>query len=142
MWCSGTTSTGHCPLLADGRCTIYEDRPRTCRTYDCRVFVAAGVEADAAGIAERARRWGFVLPRARRRERQAAVRAAAPFVREHAESLPSEAARREPLAWPCSPSRSTTASGPPRRGPAAQAGLGPRQARAVVDANERLFADG
>ena len=38
---------GHCVLLVDGACSIYEHRPRTCRTFDCRVFVATGVDADA-----------------------------------------------------------------------------------------------
>ena len=50
---------GHCPLLVGGRCSIYEDRPRTCRTYDCRVFAATGVEPDDGLIAERAARWRF-----------------------------------------------------------------------------------
>ena len=47
--CSATTSAGHCPMLVDGRCSIYEHRPRTCRTYDCRVFPAAGLERRSAG---------------------------------------------------------------------------------------------
>src|SRR5262245_45885670 len=42
----GYDERGHCPMLADDGCSIYEHRPRTCRTYDCRVFAAAGVELD------------------------------------------------------------------------------------------------
>ena len=38
----GYDENGHCPMLVDGACSIYEHRPRTCRTYDCRVFPAAG----------------------------------------------------------------------------------------------------
>ena len=30
-----------------GGCSIYDHRPRTCRTFDCRVFAAAGVAVDA-----------------------------------------------------------------------------------------------
>ena len=76
----GFDERGHCPMLVDGACTIYDHRPRTCRTYDCRVFTAAGVEPDAARqpeIARRARRWRFELPTALDRETAAAVRAAA-----------------------------------------------------------------
>src|SRR6187399_1589388 len=40
----GYDERGHCPMLVDGACSIYEHRPRTCRTYDCRVFPAAGLE--------------------------------------------------------------------------------------------------
>ena len=42
----GHDERGHCPMLVDERCTIYAHRPATCRTYDCRVLPAAGVEAD------------------------------------------------------------------------------------------------
>src|ERR1044072_724626 len=38
----------HCRMLVDGRCSIYEHRPRTCRTYDCRIFAATRPEGDAA----------------------------------------------------------------------------------------------
>lgn len=58
----GYDERGRCPMLSDQGCTIYEHRPRTCRTYDCRVFPAAGVfpdEPEKALVAERARRWEF-----------------------------------------------------------------------------------
>ncbi|MGI9120662.1 MAG: YkgJ family cysteine cluster protein, partial [Acidimicrobiales bacterium] len=42
----GYDEQGHCPMLVDNRCSIYEHRPRTCRTYDCRIFPAAGLEPD------------------------------------------------------------------------------------------------
>jgi Fe-S-cluster containining protein len=76
----GFDERGHCPMLVDGACTIYDHRPRTCRTYDCRVFTAAGVEPDASrqpAIARRAQRWRFELPTELDREQVAAVRAAA-----------------------------------------------------------------
>ena len=34
----GYDERGHCPMLVDDRCSIYDHRPRACRTYDCRVF--------------------------------------------------------------------------------------------------------
>lgn len=56
----GFDEHGCCPMLVDGACSIYESRPRTCRTYDCRVFTAAGVAPeDQPDIAARARRWRF-----------------------------------------------------------------------------------
>lgn len=90
----GYDERGHCPMLVDGACSIYEHRPRTCRTYDCRVFPAAGVDlhdVDKVLIARRARRWRFRFPGPDDRTRHAAIRAATAFVREHADLLPSEA---------------------------------------------------
>jgi Fe-S-cluster containining protein len=86
----GYDERGHCPMLVDGACSIYEHRPRTCRSYDCRIFAAAGVEptdADKALIAERARRWRFSYPTAADRALHDAVRAAAQFVRERPDAL-------------------------------------------------------
>lgn len=81
----GYDEKGHCPMLVDDRCSIYEHRPRTCRTYDCRVFPAAGLALDdreKQAIAERARRWRFDFPDEDDRVRHAAVRAAAAHVHE------------------------------------------------------------
>jgi uncharacterized protein len=86
----GYDERGHCPMLVDGRCSIYEHRPRTCRTYDCRVFAAAGLEIedrDKALIAERVRRWRFDYPTELDRSRRDAVRAAARFVQEHEDDV-------------------------------------------------------
>jgi Fe-S-cluster containining protein len=70
---------GRCPMLTDAGCSIYEHRPRTCRTYDCRVFEAAGVDVGAEKplIAERARRWRFAHPTDEDRAAHDAVRRAA-----------------------------------------------------------------
>jgi uncharacterized protein len=73
----GYDERGHCPMLVDDRCSIYEHRPRACRTYDCRVFAAAGVGLQTGVVAERARRWRFGLATEEDRRRHAAVRAAA-----------------------------------------------------------------
>jgi Fe-S-cluster containining protein len=87
----GYDERGHCPLLVDGRCSIYEHRPRTCRTYDCRIFPAAGVtvEAPQVLVAERARRWRFAYAGDADRVRHEAVQAAAAFLRDHAGRLPN-----------------------------------------------------
>ena len=74
-------------MLVDGRCSIYEHRPRTCRTYDCRVFPAAGVEIDDPAkveIGRQARRWRFDFPTEVDRAQQRAVRATASFLRQPA----------------------------------------------------------
>ena len=88
----GYDDRGHCPMLVDDRCSIYEHRPRTCRTYDCRVFPAAGVELDDGvqpAVGRRARRWRFDYPDEADEVRHAAVRAAAAFVVEHGDQLPT-----------------------------------------------------
>jgi len=59
----GYDERGHCPMLVDGRCSIYDHRPRTCRTYDCRVFPATGIDVseEKPAIGDRARRWRFTF---------------------------------------------------------------------------------
>ena len=82
----GYDERGHCPMLVDAGCGIYEHRPRACRTYDCRIFSATGLEVDAeaeskADIAARAARWRFTFPGNEDRRRQEAVRVAVRTVR-------------------------------------------------------------
>jgi len=77
----GYDDRGRCPMLKDDGCSIYEHRPRTCRTYDCRIFAATGLDVDAedarkAPVALRARRWRFTFPTDEDRRRHEAVRAA------------------------------------------------------------------
>jgi Fe-S-cluster containining protein len=59
----GYDERGHCPMLTDDRCSIYEHRPRTCRAFDCRVFAATEVEPDEdkVFITDRVRRWRFTF---------------------------------------------------------------------------------
>ena len=92
----GYDKHGRCPMLIDGRCSIYDDRPLTCRSYDCRVFAAAGIAADRAAITERARRWRFGYSTGDDRRQHAAVRAAARFLRERAECFPGGAVPDNP----------------------------------------------
>jgi uncharacterized protein len=89
----GYTDRGHCPMFIDNRCSIYEDRPRTCRTYDCRVFRAAGVkvvEDDKAMIAKRAERWRFSYSTPESARQHSAIRAAASFLQGHHDELPRD----------------------------------------------------
>ena len=52
----GYSDEGHCPMLVDGKCSICEYRPQTCRSYDYRVFAAAGIAVDQQSQAEIAHR--------------------------------------------------------------------------------------
>lgn len=86
----GYDERGRCPMLGDGGCTIYAHRPRTCRTYDCRVFAATGLELDdpdKAAIRDRARRWRFAVTGEEAEAAAVAVRAAAAFLTAHPEVL-------------------------------------------------------
>ena len=90
----GYDERGHCPMLVDAVCTIYEHRPRTCRTYDCRVLAAAGRgprRRAKTAIAERVARWRFSHPTAEDEREHRAVRDAAVFL---GDVVPSSATQR------------------------------------------------
>ncbi len=73
---------GHCPMLQEGRCSIYRHRPQTCLDYDCRIFAAAGIDAGGADktvINQRVRAWRFTYPTQEDELAHRAVRAAASF---------------------------------------------------------------
>lgn len=93
----GYDQNGHCPMLVGHLCSIYEHRPLTCRTYDCRVFAAAGIAADKDLITRRARRWKFSYLTQDDRDQHAAVQAAARFLRDRADCFPGGAASRDPV---------------------------------------------
>ena len=82
----GYDERGHRPMVVGDRCSIYEHRPRACRTYDCRVFAAAGLDpGDDPGkgaIARQVGRWRFS-------DEHGAVRAAAAFLQANRERLPA-----------------------------------------------------
>jgi len=80
---------GRCPMLGERGCTVYAERPMTCRTYDCRVLAAAGLEPDKPAIAEQVRRWEFDLATDDDVRARDAVHAAA-WLQQHAEVLPED----------------------------------------------------
>jgi Fe-S-cluster containining protein len=94
----GYDEQGRCPMLGDHGCTVYEHRPRTCRTYDCRVFAAAGVVADKPLVAERAARWTFEHPTAEDERAHDAVRRAAEWLVVHGAELPEDVRPPHPTA--------------------------------------------
>lgn len=83
----GYNEKGACPMFVENRCSIYAHRPRTCRTYDCRIFRAAGIppDADKPAIASAAARFEFNISSEADKLEQDTVRAAAKFLREHSE---------------------------------------------------------
>jgi Fe-S-cluster containining protein len=68
----GFDDRGRCPMLKDQACSIYDRRPVTCRTYDCRMFAATGISEPGpvrADVAARAARWCFSYADAASRQR-------------------------------------------------------------------------
>lgn len=86
----GYDARGHCLMFANGVCSIYSHRPETCRTYDCRVFTAAGMNAgpDKSEINDRIASWRFKYPSARDLDEHRAVTAAANYIRQHVIRFP------------------------------------------------------
>ena len=85
----GYNEKGHCPMFIDNKCSIYEDRPQTCRSYDCRVFPATGLYEDNKPlILQKAEQWKFTLSTKEDEKNLSAVRASAKFINEHAEKFP------------------------------------------------------
>jgi len=84
----GYDEHGCCPMLVEDSCSIYSHRPRTCRTYDCRVFPASDIkntEIDIPLIAHQAQRWKFTYETRHDQDLRSAVQATADFLRRHPE---------------------------------------------------------
>ncbi|HXG18612.1 MAG TPA: YkgJ family cysteine cluster protein [Methylomirabilota bacterium] len=86
----GYDKNGHCPMFIGNKCSIYENRPQTCRQYDCRIFSATGLSTGSEKplITQQAGRWRFDFPTPQDHEHFRALQAAAKFLREHADSFP------------------------------------------------------
>jgi hypothetical protein len=88
----GYDERGHCPMLVEDRCSVYEHRPRACRTYDCRVYAATAVDPDPAtqaDVAVRVGRWRFAVEDEQDEAQLAALHAAAAWVHDHRAELPT-----------------------------------------------------
>ncbi len=87
----GYDEQGRCPMLGDAGCSIYEHRPRSCRSYDCRVYPAAGLEPvgpTKVALRARVRRWRFDFRSDADEVAEQAVGAAAEWLRAHPEVAP------------------------------------------------------
>lgn len=79
-------------MYSGDRCLIYQFRPCTCRSYDCRIFTAAGIDAgddSKAQINQRVRRWKFSYLTSRDLDQHSAVLAAAKFMQERSGCFPA-----------------------------------------------------
>lgn len=87
----GYNRNGHCVMLKAGDCSIYARRPSTCRSYDCRIFTAAGLSAGGAEkfrINERVNSWTFQYASSESRNRHRAIEAAARFIHDQKDCFP------------------------------------------------------
>ena len=87
----GFDENGHCPMLKDGACSIYEHRPLTCRSYDCRIFPATGIHVDGkdkSAIVDQVKRWKFSLPEERDNQHLKSVQRSATFLRTRSKLFP------------------------------------------------------
>jgi hypothetical protein len=86
----GYDEHGRCPMLAGNKCSIYRNRPDTCRIFDCRVLAASGLALDDNDnnlIVLQARRWKFSCPTKRDHNLLSAVQSAATFLMRHTECV-------------------------------------------------------
>lgn len=91
-WLLGYSPDGHCSLFRDNGCSIYADRPQTCRDFDCRVFAATGLAAGGdskLAINRRVQSWEFTFSCSADIEAASAVRKAAAFIREQSTAFPA-----------------------------------------------------
>ena len=89
----GFNNKGHCPMLEDNKCTIYSDRPMTCRSYDCRVFCATGLPPGTkkkALIREQVERWKFSFLNESDKKLHKTVRETAKFLLENRKKFPKD----------------------------------------------------
>ena len=87
----GYTDKGECPMLILNNCSIYEDRPQTCRDYDCRVFAATGISVDAQfqpEIAQRIKQWVFAFKSETSRDEHKNVQETAAFLEDNRDLFP------------------------------------------------------
>jgi Fe-S-cluster containining protein len=95
QWALVQACAGNCPMLVDNACSIYAQRPQTCRRFDCRVFAATGVglgSGPRARLNARVWQWRFEYPSELDAECQNAVLAAAAFLRRRGDLIESDVA--------------------------------------------------
>ena len=88
----GYDEQGRCPMFDGNGCSIYEHRPLTCRTYDCRFFTATGLlenDASKTMIDEQVQRWEFNYPTQLDRSEQQAVLDAVVFLQKFGKHFPA-----------------------------------------------------
>ncbi|NVK42736.1 MAG: YkgJ family cysteine cluster protein [Oceanospirillaceae bacterium] len=101
----GYDEQGHCPMFKHGQCSIYMERPETCRQYDCRVMAAtqANTEVESTIIQQRIKTWEFRYQENDSQLKANAVLKAMTFIKQHEllfpmNYLPSMESQRAALA--------------------------------------------
>lgn len=85
----GYDDQGQCPMLVEGNCSIYDNRPQTCRDYDCRIFAATGIPVEPQSeIAQRVTAWRFRFRTAEGRAHRTALQNAAAFLQVNRDLFP------------------------------------------------------
>jgi hypothetical protein len=96
----GYNDKGHCPMLVDDKCSIYEYRPQTCRSYDCRVFAATGVPVDRQtqpDIEDRVESWVFDYGREESRGEHMLIQETAAFLQKNRDLFPPGSLPAQPV---------------------------------------------
>jgi Fe-S-cluster containining protein len=96
----GYDDKGQCPMLIDNQCSIYEDRPQTCRDYDCRIFSATGISVDQQTqpeIAQRVQEWVFNFENEGSREDERVLKEATSFLEKNRELFPPGSVPNNPV---------------------------------------------
>lgn len=94
----GYDEHGRCPMLVTNKCSIYRDRPTTCRSFDCRILAASGIAGNDNNLfAQHARRWKFSYPTEGDRNLLSAVQGAATFLTKHPECIRNNLAPRDEI---------------------------------------------
>jgi uncharacterized protein len=89
----GYDEHGRCPMFKRDECTIYRNRPATCRSFDCRIVAASGVKVAEKNyhlIAKQARRWEFIYSNDYDHMLHSAVQSAAAFLAKQRDSFPTK----------------------------------------------------
>jgi uncharacterized protein len=96
----GFRDDGSCPMYVDSKCSIYTDRPQTCRDYDCRIYAAAGLlpAGERSIINQRVSAWKFNCDEERDRLASEAVFRAAQFIQAHSQKFPPAMRAASPTA--------------------------------------------
>ncbi len=95
----GYGDSGQCPMFMDGKCSIYEHRPQTCRDYDCRIFAATGMPVDEhiqSEIARRVSEWVFSYDTEEDRAEHTTLQRATTFLRTNRDLFPEGSLPSQP----------------------------------------------
>lgn len=94
-WALDQSCSGSCPMLVNDACSIYANRPRACRRFDCRVFAATAISPGSGprtAVNQQVWRWRFDYPSAADAIRQTALLNAVAFMQRRADLIDPAAA--------------------------------------------------